>query len=241
MRISRSRRVAPAPRLTPGILTAAMLGGTVLVLPAPASGQDGANDTTWVDITTWNARSLEDGWSARQVLGEDVYGAEGDVVGEVEDFIVGPDGDIRKVVVEGGGFLDFGDKHLAVPWDDVERVGGGGIATGLMDDNLEDFGLFENVDDMPADPPNFRLHNLLNDYVTADGVGYGTVDDVVFGEDDRIEAVVVEPAYGYGYGRGPYALPYERDTYQPFTPYYRTPYDIQELAEIRPFDYRELE
>jgi sporulation protein YlmC with PRC-barrel domain len=219
----------------------AALTAVALIAAAPALGQDQQTDSTWVDIQTWDTAYLYEGWSAEALLQEDVYGAEGDVIGEVEDFIVGPDGNIQKVVVEGGGFLDIGDSHLAVPWDQVERVGTEGITTPIEDGNLDEFGLFENVEDMPAEPPNFRLSNMLYDYVTADGVGYGTVDDVIFSEDGRIEAVVARPAYGYGYGTGPYAVPYAPGVYNPYSPYYDTPYAVEELADLRPFDYREFE
>ena len=210
---------------------------------AQSQGQGEGQGIT-VDIvpaTQWTYDEAYEGWSAEELLGEEVYGETGDVVGEIEDFIIGPDGKIQKVVVEGGGFLDIGDSHVAVPWNQVTRIGVASIRAPLTEENIDEYGMFENVEDMPPRPDNFRLRELLNDYLTADGVGYGTVEDVIFTQDGKIDAVIVYGAYGYGYDRGPVALPYYPERYDPYGPYYEVPYGAEELSEVRPFDYGQLD
>lgn len=145
-----------------------------------------------------------------------------------------------KVVVEGGGFLDIGDSHVAVAWDEVVRVGTASITVPLTDENLDEYGLFEDMDDMPPAGGNFRIRNLIDDYVMLGDVGYGWVEDVIFSQDGTIEAVVAEPAYGYGYAPGRYAFPYNRG-YDPYGPTYATPYGVADTEEIRPLDYREFD
>ena len=197
---------------------------------------------TWVDIATWDTTYLYDGWSATNLLDQEAYGENGNVVGEIEDFIIGPEGRIQKVVVEGGGFLDIGDTHLAIPWNRVTRVGSISITVPVTEETFGEFGMFENVDDMPPKPQNFRLTELLGDPVTVrDNIGYGHARDVIFDNEGKIEAVIVEPAYGYGYRHGPHALPYH-GTYSPYLdPYYGTPYTVAQLKEVRPFNYGELD
>lgn len=112
-----------------------------------------------------------------------------------------------KVVVEGGGFLDIGDSHVAVAWDEVVRVGTASITVPLTDENLDEYGLFEDMDDMPPAGGNFRIRNLIDDYVMLGDVGYGWVEDVIFSQDGTIEAVVAEPAYGYGLCARPLCVP----------------------------------
>jgi hypothetical protein len=56
-----------------------------------------------------------------------------------------------------------------------------------------------------------------------------------------IEAVVVYPAYGYGYRTTPVAVPYDPDATGPYTAYYTTDYGTVELDELRPFNYGEFQ
>ncbi len=229
-------RHAPAIGLT---LSAALLATAAVAQQGRSADTDRteASESTWVDITAWNAgRSYEEGWSANALLDEDAYGSGGEDLGEVEDIIVGPDGRIERVVVEGGGFLDIGDTHAAVPWDEVTRVGTDSVSVPISDDRLGDYTRYPEVDDMEAMGANFRVREIIGDYVSADGVNYGTVDDVVFSEDGRIEAVVVYPSYGYGYSTRPVALPYNAAAYDPRAPYYSVPYGVAQLDELRPID-----
>lgn len=218
----------------------AALGAAAFLAAAPvAQAQDGDE---WVDITTWNADYLyEEGWSADELLDEEVYGANGEIIGEVEDFIIGPEGRILRVVVEGGGFLDIGDSHVAVPWNEVERSGVASITVPLIEENLGQYRVYEEVDDERPAAANWRLRHLIGDNLVLDEVNYGYVRDVIFGANDRIEAVIASPAYGYGYPRGRYAFPYRDAMYDPYGPSYLTPYTTVEVEQLRPFDYRRLD
>ncbi len=51
---------------------------------------------------------------------ENVYGADGEKVGEIEDFVVGTDGSIAAVVIEVGGFLGIGEKDVLVDWNALD-------------------------------------------------------------------------------------------------------------------------
>jgi sporulation protein YlmC with PRC-barrel domain len=200
--------------------------------------QQEGGDTTWVDITSWAAaEGYYDGWSAMDLLDEDAYGIDGEDLGEVEDIIVGPDGRIERIVVEGGGFLDIGDTHAAIPWEEVTRTGTSSVTVPVTDDNLGDYTRYPEVDDMPAMGGNFRINEIIGDYVAANGRGYGTIDDVIFTDEGEIQAVIVYPTYGYGYQTRPVAVPYNAGAYDPYAPYYSVPYGTAELDELRPFNY----
>jgi len=207
------------------------------------SGQDGqqADDGTEIDIARYDPTTVYEGWSANALLDEDAYNQYGEEIGEVEDIIVGSDGRIQKVVVEGGGFLDIGDAHAAVPWDMVSRTGTSALRVQVAEGDIDEYARFPNVDDMPPEPENFRVRELIGDFVRADGRGYGTVDDVIFTDDGQIDALVVYPAYGYGYRTSPVAVPYQADGYSPYAPYYDTEFGTAELDELRPFNYGEFD
>lgn len=212
-----------------------------LALVAAQSASAAKDDATWVDIKTWESGAAYDGWSAEKLLDEEVYGANGEEIGEVEDLIVGPDGKIESVIVEGGGFLDIGDSHVAVPWDQVKRVGTSSIAVPIKEDNLDDYGMFKDFDDKDPKPKRFRVRELMGDNVTANGVGYGMVTDVIFSKDGAIQSIIVMPSHGYGYARGPFPLPYYADYYDPYQPYYDVPYAVEDLNALKPFDYSQLD
>lgn len=52
------------------------------------------------------------------LVGNDVYNANGDDLGDIKDFMVDMNtGTIRYAVLSFGGFLGMGDKLFAVPWN----------------------------------------------------------------------------------------------------------------------------
>ncbi len=206
--------------------------------PEGESGQ--SDDGTEVNLTRYDPAAVYEGWSANALLDEDAYNQNGEDLGEVEDIIVGPDGRIERVIVEGGGFIDIGDVHAAVPWDMVSRTGANALRVQVSGEDISEYARFPNMDDMPTAPENFRVRELIGDFVRANGRGYGTVDDVIFTDEGQIQALVVYPAYGYGYRTSPVAVPYQNDGYSPYAPYYETELGTAELDELRPFNYGEL-
>lgn len=62
---------------------------------------------------------------ATKIIGETVYNGTGDDaenIGEVTDFVIGPDGKIQLVVVGVGGFLGLGQKNVAMEYANLEWV-----------------------------------------------------------------------------------------------------------------------
>ncbi|WP_128291438.1 PRC-barrel domain-containing protein [Afifella aestuarii] len=52
-----------------------------------------------------------------------IYGADGNVIGEIDDALGTPDGAVKAVSVEVGGFLGIGDKEAIVPLDELQLDG----------------------------------------------------------------------------------------------------------------------
>ena len=199
------------------------------------------SQTDKVDLVTWAQEDLYSGWTADQLFDTDVYGQDGEQAGEVENLLIGPDGQIRSLIVESGGFLDIGDTEYAVPWDkvevgqDMERV-----TVPVTADNISKFSVFP--EDREGERRGFRATELMGDYVSLkDVAGYGLVRDLVFDDTGQLQAVVVSPDVAYGVG-GPYAYPYYgyRYGWQPGSDYYHLPYTRTEISELGPFDYSKL-
>jgi len=55
---------------------------------------------------------------------QDVYDPSENKIGEISDVLVDKDGKISAFIVSVGGFLGMGEKHVAVPFDNVHETHG---------------------------------------------------------------------------------------------------------------------
>lgn len=247
----------------------ALLAGTLAV---PAFGQTATDQAMGeqqgdrsdrfgeiVVLDGWSVDPIMErgGWSAASLLDEDVYGPDGDDIGEVEDLIFGPEGELLAVIAEVGGFWDIGDTHVSVPWEDVQYAGPGeGIVLPVSEETVEEYDIFANEGFLPqaavegeivagvddAVPPGgaWRLDDLIGDYARLrsddEWVNYGYVTDVIV-EDGEIAATLVNAAGAYGYGTYGYP-PYARTGYgwNPADPYYDMPYRAEDIDGLAPVD-----
>jgi len=212
---------------------------------AQAAAQDAnqrADGADIVQLTAWDVEPLYQGLRAERMIDATAYDMDGEEIGEVENIIVGPDGKIRSLVIEAGGFWDIGDTHVAVPWNQVNFSDDGERVTVPLDaDNLPGFSLFNNDENVPAGPREWKVSELLDDTVELrDAPRYGVVDDVIFDRAGQLQAVLVNRDTRYGVPYGPYAYPYygygyDR-TYDPGSSVYILPYTQQELQNLQRFD-----
>jgi hypothetical protein len=206
-------------------------------------------------LRNWNYDEIyRGGWSVKQLMDEaEVIGAEGDEIGSIENVIVGNNGRILGIIAQVGGFLDIGDTHVFVPWNQVRFEQGLERAIiPVTEDNVEEYAYKDSrlmkaetghrqvvESDLRTGARIFKATELLNDYTFLNNnVGYGWISDLVFTTDGNLHAVVVNadptfrggyyayPFYGYGYG------------WTPGAPYYNLGYDETDLADLDElFDY----
>jgi len=69
--------------------------------------------------TTNEAHDEGEGWDAAEY---DEVKSEWNQIGEIEDLVMSKDGKLTGVVVEVGGFLDIGDKHVLLSVKDAKLV-----------------------------------------------------------------------------------------------------------------------
>ena len=60
---------------------------------------------------------------AESFIGRNVYGTNGEDIGEIQNLLIGTDGRVRAAVIEFGGFLGIGENEVAVPWDQLSISG----------------------------------------------------------------------------------------------------------------------
>ena len=182
-----------------------------LVILLPDAEQNMPADQRARPVT---ADDLYQGFRASRLMGQDVYGPNGNEIGEVQDVFVNPQGRLTAVIVEAGGFLDIGDAAFRVQWKDVNLTPSReGVQIPITEDRAERYGLFDGPETVLTNAREFRLSELIGDHARLrDGIGYGRVSDVVVGRDGRVMGVLVTrdvgwgagtygyPYYGYGYG-----------------------------------------
>jgi sporulation protein YlmC with PRC-barrel domain len=87
--------------------------------PAPASPAPATQDAAPAEAPVARA----DGYLATNIIGETVYNGTGDDaenIGEVNDIVIGADGKIESVIIGVGGFLEIGEKNVAVNYSEVD-------------------------------------------------------------------------------------------------------------------------
>jgi sporulation protein YlmC with PRC-barrel domain len=92
--------------------------GTELQAPSPETAAPAAG-TTGPEIIPEQA---ETELLAADLMGTDVFGPDGEAVGEVEDLILDDQQKITGVVVGVGGFLGIGKKEVGLNWEQAKLV-----------------------------------------------------------------------------------------------------------------------
>lgn len=182
-----------------------------------------------------NISELRSGYSVERLLDTDVIGAGGESVGSVEDILV-RNGRVTAVVIETGGFLDMGDTHFRIPWEQV-RIGANleHVQVPLTEETLDRYSDLR-PEKVATGPREWRVSELVGDYTElADGTTYGVVNDLVITRSGEVKGAVVtrNRAFGGGY----YAFPWEAGTFDPVLDTLRLPYGAEQVANLRPFDY----
>lgn len=87
--------------------------------PAPADTDTTATADADAGAGYLTAQS-EDQISANSYIGQSVYNANDENIGEINDLIIKKDGGVEAAVVGVGGFLGIGEKNVAVPFDKIQ-------------------------------------------------------------------------------------------------------------------------
>jgi sporulation protein YlmC with PRC-barrel domain len=117
-------------QLAAGLAATALMAGSALAQTSPAPTQPAGSGQIITQMTP-------DLMRGSQLMGVDVYGADNQKIGDVDEVLVGKDGKIQAIVVGVGGFLGIGEKDIAIPYDQVQwmadnqaqAAGAGGYGT----------------------------------------------------------------------------------------------------------------
>lgn len=251
-------------------LSCSVLVATALLLVSASAQAQSANETNANSqvkqspaimdadaLAEWEQSfSGTNGIRATHMLDEEVFGPEGEEIGEVDNVILGPQGQIIAMIAEVGGFWDINDTHIAVPWNEVTLIPDG-FKIPVTEENFDNYTLFadnsfitmeklqqaQQVDDTVATgAETWRISALLGDYVALEnGVGFGYLDDVIFSKDGTIQAVIVQSSLA-AYGYSSYAFPFHgyASGWRPSSHAYVLPYGPVVIDAVKPFHYSEI-
>lgn len=244
------------PVMTFAFVSAAAISHAQAQENGTSQSQEQGSDTVPA-ISKWNYETLyeEGGMTAESLLDTEVFGPDDEEIGSVENALINDQNQIAAIIAQVGGLWDIGDTHVLVPWDEVE-VNEDGVTIPVREDNVEDYGVFQEefvtkedlsyvsqVDDDPTTGSQlWKLTEIVDDYASVgDGVGYGYVDDILFTEEGKIQAVVIEADSAYGGEVEAYPFTGYHYGWHPSYRSYTLPYDEADLDAIKSFDYEEYD
>jgi sporulation protein YlmC with PRC-barrel domain len=103
---------APAPQSEP-------LPGETSTPPA-APSESAASESSSASSITYATQQSSDQHRSSKVVGQPVYNAAGERIGDVNELILGANGQVESAVIGVGGFLGLGEKQVAVMYKDLK-------------------------------------------------------------------------------------------------------------------------
>jgi sporulation protein YlmC with PRC-barrel domain len=95
-----------------------------------------------------------DGFLASNMIGETVYNGKGDKaenIGDVNDLVVGKDGNLESIIIGVGGFLGIGEKNVALAYDKIKWAEKDGDRWIVVDATKDELKALPSFDRKPYD------------------------------------------------------------------------------------------
>lgn len=115
---------------TPTLVVAAALLATPAFAQTTTAPQPGAPATM---NQTMNQTSTGQ-WRASKLIGVNVYNQQNEKLGEINELILSPNGQIAGAVIGVGGFLGMGERDVMVPLNQLRFANEGSATTGSARD-----------------------------------------------------------------------------------------------------------
>ena len=76
-----------------------------------------AQQATKTTSSTAATADHKDSWRMTKLMGLDVYNDGNEKIGDINEVLIDTTGDVKSVVIGVGGFLDMGERNVAVPME----------------------------------------------------------------------------------------------------------------------------
>lgn len=127
----------------------ASVTAAALMMPAASAMAQSDNANQKVEFLTQQQPSEQ---LVSNLMDVTVENSAGDELGDVNDLVIGKDGNLTGVVIGVGGFLGVGEKNVAVPYNSVAMKMQDEELVGVLDttkSDLESAPDYRNVDNKP--------------------------------------------------------------------------------------------
>lgn len=122
--LAQTSPAAPATNVAPVTTPAGPAGTTMGANPNATTGANTGTSTTAGSATIAGGNFVtrrEPGmYRASELIGKDVRGGNNEDIGEVGDLLIDPNGQVRAVILDIGGFLGIGETNVAIPMQQVQ-------------------------------------------------------------------------------------------------------------------------
>jgi len=115
---------------TPTLVVAAALLATPAFAQTTTAPQPGAPATMNQTINQTTTAQ----WRASKLIGVNVYNQQNEKLGEINELILSPNGQIAGAVIGVGGFLGMGERDVMVPLNQLRFANEGSATTGSARD-----------------------------------------------------------------------------------------------------------
>lgn len=215
-------------------------------------------------LDEWDYSALYErgGFRAEQLLEAKVFSPQENEIGEMENIVLDQKNQIVTLIAEVGGMWDSGDRHVAIPWDEVEFFEAG-IKVPVRQDSVEEYDLFTNItideayiykqemervstveEDVATGPRTWKISDILDDYASLkEGKGYGYITDALFSSNGIMQAIIINPSDVESGKGGPRAYPFYgySEGWRPGDSHYLLPYSKEDVEELPTFDYEKYD
>jgi len=103
-------------------MSAGLIGSALLATAAFAQTPAASTDRAPAAPVTASDSNFNGNWRASKVIGLNVYNANDESLGSINDLLMDKGGSIKAAVISVGGFLGVGSHLVAVPLDKVKFV-----------------------------------------------------------------------------------------------------------------------
>jgi sporulation protein YlmC with PRC-barrel domain len=185
-------------------------------------------------VVPLSAETLYQGWRASSVLGKEVVSRSDQKLGTVRNLLVGRDGGLEAMVVEGGGVTDLRPFMFRIPWQKVQAAKlPDRIVVDVANGARPEYGIFGGQPGVPESPNEFPVTHIIGDYARLQaGQGYGYASDVVFDRQGEILAVLITRDAAGGGGTRAFGFPSSpAPQWDPGASYYGLPYVTAQQAD----------